>query len=224
MNLNTLNNASFFNTIRNFMNKNLKLIIIFLIICFVIFITYQIFNYYTKNKILKNSISFYNTLNLNDINSINEPFSNLSKQKNFYAILSKLELIDISLNNKDYEYAIFLYNELLKDKKLNKIYISAIASKASYKFIDISFSESSQDYLINIENFISFIDNELINYQGIKLELNYLVKILEAQKNNKEYNKFNEAIDVYNNIVNSDVVSSVIKERVNKIHEFHLYK
>ena len=35
------------------------------------------------------------------------------------------------------------------------------------------------------------------------------------------YDSFNEVNDIYENIMNSDVVSSAIKERVNKIHEFY---
>ena len=66
--------------------------------------------------------------------------------------------------------------------------------------------------------------DELVNYKGVKLELKYLVKIAEAEKNNIEYLKYKEAIDLYNNIINSDFSSPAIKERVKKIHEFFSYK
>ena len=75
-----------------------------------------------------------------------------------------------------------------------------------------------------IENFISFIDAELISYEGVKLELRYLVSILNIEKNNLSYLNNNEVIDLYNNIMSSDTTSSSIKERVNKIHEFFTYK
>ena len=222
MNVNNLNNQGLLIKTKNFLKTNLKFIISIFIIFFLIFISFQFFNFYNLNKIHKNSVSFFNAQNLENINSIQKPMIELSKKKNFYSILSKLELIEISIKNKNFKNSIILYNELLNDKKLNNIYLSAIASKAAYNFIDINFTESSKDYISNIENFISFIDNDLINYQGIKMELNYLVKLLKTKKNNVEYRKFDEAIDLYKNILNSDVVSSTIKERVTKIHEFHL--
>ena len=112
----------------------------------------------------------------------------------------------------------------MTNKKLNKIYKSAIATKASYEFIDINFSNLSKDYNKTIKNFISSIDDELINYEGVKLELSYLAVILNIEKNNLNYLNDNEAIDLYDNIMSSDVASSSIKERVNKIHEYYTYK
>ena len=223
MNENKLNNESLLNKTRKFFKKNIKPIIIFLISIFFIFIIFQLYNYYTINKIKKNSISFFNIQNFEGINTVEKPLKDLRGEKNFYAVLSKLELIEINIANNNYESAVNLYNELLKDKNLNNIYTSAIASKASFKFIDIGFKGYSKNYLSEINNFISYIDNELINYKGIKLELNYLAKVLEAEYNNIEYKNYNEAVDLYNKILNSDIVSSATKERVTKIHEFHLY-
>ena len=56
------------------------------------------------------------------------------------------------------------------------------------------------------------------------MELQYLTKILEAEKNSINYSSFNEVNDIYENIMSSDVVSSAIKERANKIHEFYSNK
>ena len=67
-------------------------------------------------------------------------------------------------------------------------------------------------------------DEDTNSYKGIKLELEYLTKILEAEKNSIDYSGFNEVNDIYANIMNSDAVSSAIKERVNKIHEFYSNK
>ena len=223
MNEKIINNESFYNKLKKLINKNLKIIIISLVACFLFFILFQLVNFYKINKIHKNSVSFFNTQSLDDIDSIKDSMLKLSKEKNFYSILSNLELIEISLGKKDFSNAISLYNNLLNNKNLNRTYRSAIASKASYKFIDISFEDSSENYINILQDFISLIDSDLLNYQGIKLELNYLVKILEVEKNNIEYENFNEAIDLHNSIMTSEVVSSVIKERVNKIHEFQLY-
>ena len=82
----------------------------------------------------------------------------------------------------------------------------------------------SLNYLNIINDFISYIDDKTDSYKGIKLELKYLIKILEAEKNSIDYSSFNEVNDIYENIMSSDVVSSAIKERVNKIHEFYSNK
>ena len=82
----------------------------------------------------------------------------------------------------------------------------------------------SLNYLNIINDFISYIDDETDSYKGIKLELKYLIKILETEKNSIDYSSFNEVNDIYENIMSSDVVSSAINERVNKIHEFYSNK
>jgi len=224
MNENTINKKNFLIQVTNTVKANVRSIIIFISLCFIVFISFQVYNFYSLSKIHNNSITFFKAQNLEDINSINEPILNLSNENNFYGILSKLELIQINLQQQNHQNAITIYLELLDNKNLDKIYKSAIASKASYQFIDLNFAELSINYLQIIENFISYIDDDLIAYQGIKLELTYLVKILEAEKNRIEYLNFNEAVDMYNNIMNSDVTSSAIKERINKIHEFFSYK
>jgi hypothetical protein len=117
-----------------------------------------------------------------------------------------------------------MYLEVINQKNLDSIYKSAIASKASYQLIDINLENLSSNYLNVINNFISYIDEEAYSYKGIKLELKYLIKILEVEKNSIDYSSFNEVSDIYENIMSSDVLSSAIKERVNKIHEFYSNK
>jgi predicted negative regulator of RcsB-dependent stress response len=224
MNESTINKKNFLSQATNKVKDNIKSIIIFISLCFILFLSFQVYNFYSLSKIQKNSITFFKAQNLDDRSAIKAQISNLNNENNFYGILSKLELIQINLQQKNNQNAINLYIELLDNNNLDNIYKSAIASKASYQFIDLNFADLSIDYLQIIENFISYIDDDLIVYQGIKLELNYLVKILEAEKNRIEYVNFNEAVDMYNNIMNSDVASSAIKERINKIHEFFSYK
>ena len=221
---NTLVKKNLFNKLFHTAKENLNLIIIILSICFAIFLCFQMFNLYNSSKIKKNSISFFNFYNAEELSVVEESILELSKEKNFYAILSKLELIDLNFKNKNYEYVLNLYKELLTSEDLNKIYKSAIASKASYQFINLNFENLSLDYFQVIKDFISYIDNDLVAYQGVKLELKFLTKILEVEKNNIKYHNFSEIIDMYNNIMNSDVVSSATKERINKVHEFYFYK
>lgn len=224
MNDNTINRKSFITQVTDLVRPNIKIIIIFLAICFGFFLFYQVYGLYSSNKIKNNSIVFFNNINLDDQNSVNESILELSKENGFFGVLSKLELIQKNNQSKNYDTVINLYNELLNNKKINKTYQSAIATKASYEFIDINFENISKNYLDTIKSFISNIDDELINYQGVKLELTYLVSILNIQKNDLDYLNNNQAIELFNNIISSEVASPSVKERVNKIHEFFTYK
>jgi len=220
MNENTISKKNFINYVLNIAKSNLRNIIIFLSLSFGLFLSFQIYSFYSSNKIQNNSIEFFKAQNLKDTSAITEIMTALSKENNFYGILSKLELVKVNFEQNNYENAITLYLEVLNNKDLDTVYKSAIASRASYEFIDINFNNLSIDYSKVINEFISYIDKNLESYQGIKLELNYLNKILEGEKNSIEYKNFNEVIEMYNNIINSDVVSSATKERISKIHEF----
>ena len=224
MNYNTLDKKSFLIQLTSIVKSNIKNIIIFLSVCFAFFVIYQFYSFYSSSKIKNNSVVFFNNQNIGDENFINETILKLSKEKGFYGVLSNLELIKKHLQNQNYEDLKNIYNLLLSNKKLDNTYKSAIATKASYEFIDINFLSSSNDYSETIKNFISLIDDELINYQGTKLELNYLVAILSAKKNNLNYLNNTEAIYLYDNIMSSNIASSSIKDRVNKIHEYYTYK
>ena len=224
MNQNVIARKNIISKIVDYAKNNLRIIITFLSVCFVLFLIFQFFIYYSLNKIQNNSITFFNSQNFEDKNIIQESILELSEENNFYGILSKLELIEINISNQNYQYVIDMYKKLLENKNLDNVYKSAIASRASYQFVDLNLTDLSKNYSEIIEFFISFIDDELISYKGLKLELNYLTKILEAEKNNIKYINYNEAVDLYTNIMNSDYASSVTKERVNKIHEFFSYK
>ena len=224
MNENTANKKNFISQINTIISKNLRKIIYFLSFCFLLFLFFQIYNFYESKKIENDSVIFFSLQSNNEIDQINDSISSLSKENNFYGILSKLELIKINLKNKNNEEAIILYNQLFDKKNLDKIYKSAIASKAAYEFINLNFEDLNNNYTNTIENFISIIDDELVNYKGIKLELNYLFKVLTSKLNNIEYLDYKEALNLYESIMSSDVVSSNIKERIKKIHEFFFYQ
>lgn len=224
MNENTANKKSFLNQLTDIIRSNYKIIIIILSSIFIFFLIFQLYSFYSANKIKQNSISFFKVQELDDLSLVNETIVNLSNENNFYGILSQLELIKIYSENKDTKKVIDLYLGLLNNQNLDDIYKSAIASKASYQFINLNFSDLSEDYSEVIKNFISFVDEEIENYKGIRLELNYLTKILDVQKNNIDYLDYKDAIDLYNIIINSEYASSVIKERIKKIHEFFTHK
>ena len=224
MNDKVINKKSFLSQVTEIIKTNLRNIIILLSLCFVLFLAYQIYSLYISNKIQKNSISFFSAQNTDDKNVITDTITKLSDDNTFYGVLAKLELIDLNLKQNNIQEIVSMYLEVINTNNLDAVYKSAIASKASYQLIDINLEDLSLDYLNIINDFISYIDEDTDSYKGIKLELDYLTKILEAEKNSIDYSSFNEANDIYANIMNSDAVSSAIKERVNKIHEFYSNK
>ena len=224
MNDNLVNKKSFLSQITEIVKTNIRNIIILLCLCFVLFLSFQIYSFYISNKIQKNSISFFSAQNNDDKNVITDTITKLSDENTFYGVLAKLELIDLNLKQNNIQETVSMYLEVINTNNLDAVYKSAIASKASYQLIDINLEDLSSDYLNIINDFIFYIDDETDSYKGVKLELQYLTKILEAEKNSIDYSSFNEANDIYENIMISDVVSSAIKERVNKIHEFYSNK
>ena len=224
MNDKVINKKSFLSQVTEIIKTNFRNIIILLSLCFVLFLAFQIYSFYISNKIQKNSISFFYVQNTDDKNVITETITKLSDENTFYGLLAKLELIDLNLKQNNIQETVSMYLEVINTNNLDAVYKSAIASKASYQLIDINLEDLSSDYLNIINDFISYVDEETDSYAGIKLELEYLTKILEAEKNSIEYSSFNEVNDIYANIMNSDAVSSAIKERVNKIHEFYSNK
>ena len=224
MNDKVINKKSFLSQVTEIIKTNLRNIIILLSLCFVLFLAFQIYSFYISNKIQKNSISFFSVQNTDDKNIITDTITKLSYENTFYGVLAKLELIDLNLKQNNIQETVSMYLEVINTNKLDAVYKSAIASKASYQLIDINLEDLSLDYLNIINDFISYINEDTDSYKGIKLELEYLTKILEAEKNSIDYSGFNEVNDIYANIMNSDAVSSAIKERVNKIHEFYSNK
>jgi len=224
MNDKVINKKSFLSQVTEIIKTNLRNIIILLSLCFVLFLAYQIYSFYISNKIQKNSISFFTAQNTDDQNVITDTITKLSDENTFYGVLAKLELIDLNLKQNNIQDSVSMYQEVINTNNLDSVYKSAIASKASYQLIDINLEDLSSDYLNIINDFIFYIDDETDSYKGVKLELQYLTKILEAEKNSINYSSFDELNDIYENIMSSDVVSSAIKERVNKIHEFYSNK
>ena len=224
MNDNVVNKKNFLSQGTEIVKTNIRNIIILLSLCFVLFLSYQIYSFYISNKIQQNSISFFAAQNTDDANVITDTITKLSNDNTFYSVLAKLELIDLNLKQNNIQDSISIYLEVINQSNLGSVYKSAIASKASYQLIDINLDDLSSDYINTISNFMSYIDDEADTYKGIKFELKYLIKILEVEKNSIDYSSSNEVNDIYENIITSDVVSSAIKERVNKIHEFYSNK
>ena len=205
-----------------FIKDNLKKIIILFIIIFLLFLIYQGYTFYNINKINKLSISYFSNNKLDDELTKYSEMQKLSNERSFYSILSTLELIKNHINNEDYDKSLELYNDILNTNDLDKNYVSLLAINGAYNFIDIVIKNKNDKYISNINKFISLIDENLENYIGNKNELLYLVSILSL-KDDSQYKTNTDLLIFYDNLINNEKISSSIKERVKKIHEFYIF-
>ena len=213
---------NFIQLFQNFVRNNFRRIIIFIGSLILLLIFIQIYSYYNDRNLKKTSIKFFNILDNED--KLITDMKDLSNDKNIYSILSQLKLIQVNNKNKNFDLSNEIYKQLIKSKYLNSIYLSAIATNASYTLINASYIENTSRYLNDISMYISLINEELESYQSIKKELEYLNIITEIDINNLDYKNNDSALELYDTISNSSLISSSIKERVKKIHEFQVYK
>ena len=215
-------NNSLFKKIQNFIFTNYRQIIISLVILLFLFIGFQTYNYFKIQDVKNSSISFFDIIqeDKNDLSNLEI----LIDDDNIFSILSKLKLIQKNIEDNNFGYVNDLYKEILFSSNLDQLYKSAIAANASYTFIEASYYKKSDIYLNDISNYIDIISDELESYFSIKKELEYLLIITEIDLNKSEYKNNSNALDKYNEIYNSSLVSASTKERVQKIHEFQLYK
>ena len=211
-----------FKKIQNYISTNYIQIIISSLVLLTLFIGYQTYNYFKIQDIKKSSISFFNIIqeNQDDLSS----FENLINNDNIFSILSKLKLIQKNNENKNFSYSNELYKQLLASSNLDDLYKSSIAANASYTMINASYEDNTSNYLNDISIYINNISDKLDGYFSIKKELEFLLIVTEIDLNKSEYNNSLKALDKYNEIFNSSLVSASTKERVKKIHEFQLYK
>ena len=215
-------NKNLLKKIQYFIFTNYKQIIILLVILLILFIGLQTYNYFKIQDIKNSSISFFDIIeeNHDDLSNL----ENLIDDDNIFSILSKLKLIQKNNENKNFSYSNELYKELLTSSNLDDLYKSAIAANASYTMINASYEDNNNNYLEDILSYINNISDEFDGYFSIKKELEYLLIVTEIDLNKSEYINNTKALDKYNEIFNSSLVSNSIKERVKKIHEFQLYK
>ena len=214
-------NNNLFKRIQSFIFTNYIQIIISIVILLILFIAYQTYNYFKIQDIKNSSIGFFDIIreNQDDLSNL----ENIINDDNIFSILSKLKLIQKNNEDKNFSYSNELYKELLNASDLDNLYKSSIAANASYTMINASYEENTNNYLNDISSFINYISDDLDGYFSIKKELEYLLIVTEIDLNRSEYNN-SKAMDKYNEIFNSSLVSTSIKERVKKIHEFQLYK
>ena len=112
MNNNTEAHSNFLFKSKKYISEKLKLIVIILSIIFLFFLSFQLFSYYKINNVKKNSIEFFNALDLNEKEQFYELMEELSNNNDFFSILSSLELVKVHLLNSDYELALNLYKKM----------------------------------------------------------------------------------------------------------------
>jgi len=222
MNKNNLTKNNFLKVASTFTRNNLKTLIISLAFIFLIFISYQVYSYYNINKLNKLSISYFKNKESEDELLTLSEFNAISNQSGFYSILSKLELIERHIDKNEFDRSIELYNEILSLKDLDTNYVSIVAIKGAYQFVNIAIKNNTNKYINEINNLISFIDENFDNYIGSKNELLYLVSILSLN-DDSSYKNNSELLTLYENMMNNEKISSTIKERVKKIHEFYIF-
>ena len=219
----TKKNINFFNRFQIFIKNFYKKILIILGILLSAYVIYQFYAFYKNNQILKTSIEYNSAQSLSAPNNFKELLDKLSSQKNFYGVLATLESIKIKLNNDDINSSNDDYLKLLNQKNLNSIYISAIATQASYNFLNKINKYNEKDIVDKINNFLYFVDSSLESYEGFVLEIRYLLSIIK-QENNNDSIIYDETQKLYNDIIGNDKVSASIKERIKTIHESQKYK
>ena len=219
----TIKKINFFDSSQKFIKNYYKRILILVAILLAFFLIFQIYVVYTNKQILKTSIEFNLAQSSNSPSDFQEEMNRLSSQKNFYGVLATLEIIKIKLNKDDINSSNNDYLKLLNQKNLNSIYVSAIATHASYSFLDKINKANEKDIVIKVNNFLSFIDSSLEFYEGFILEIQYLLSIIK-QDNNNDSLIYDETQKLYQEIIDNDKVSSLLKERVKIIHESQKYK
>ena len=220
MNNKSLLKNNYFKSASTLIKNNLKKLIILFVIIFLIFLSFQVYSFYKINKINNLSISYFANKNLDDQQIQYSELIRIGNEKGIYSILSKLELIKKNINRGDFDLSIELYDDILSSENLDNNYISLVAINGAYNFIDIVSKNKNENYISNINKFIALIDESLDNYIGNKSELLYLVSILSLNKDS-DYKNNQELLTLYDKLINNEKISSTIKERVKKVHEFY---
>ena len=201
------NKKSNLQIIKDYIMNNIRNLVLIFSFIIILFISYQFYIFYKQKQILNTSIIYENSRSKTSEIEFEKNMNDIIKKKNFYSLLASMNLINKEIEKENYDYSYNLYLELLDKNNLNNLYKTIISIHGSYNLLDKI--ESNK-----IMNLLSFADDKLETFIGYHMEINYLLSL-----NNKEKSQ-----ELYNEIINNDKISQVIKERVNKINEFEKYK
>ena len=222
-----MNNIDIKNNFINQLKEKYKIVIGIVLFIFLLVIIIQVYFFYNNKKILDTSIVY---------NEIKSDFKNnefiglldeISKEKNFYGVLAKIDKINLKLSNNELDSAYQDYITLLNQNNLDNLYKSTIGIQASYNFLRFLSEESNKnkftEFKMKITELLSFVDPSVDSYIGFNLEILYLLSIFEQDFTNSS-SLSNESKNLYQQIQEGDRVSAFIKERVKKINDFQKYK
>ena len=222
-----MNNIDIKNNFINQLKEKYKIIIGIILFIFLLVIIIQVYFYYNNKKILDTSIIYNETKSDFKNNEFISLLDEISKEKNFYGVLAKIDKINLKLSNNELDSAYQDYITLLNQSNLANLYKSTISIQASYSFLRLLSEESNMNKLsefkTKINKLLSFVDPSIDSFIGFNLEILYLLSILEQDFSNS-LSLSNESQDLYQQIQEGDRISAFIKERVKKINDFQKYK
>ena len=222
-----MNNIDINNNFINQLKEKYKIIIGIVLFIFLLVIIIQVYFFYNNQKILDTSIVYSQIKSDLENNEFTELLNEISKEKNFYGVLAKIDIINLKLNNNELESAFQDYITLLNQNNLDNLYKSIISIQASYNFLRLLSKESYKnkftEYKTKINELLSFVDPSIDSYIGFNLEILYLLSIFEQDFTNS-LSLSNKSKNLYQQIQEGARVSAFIKERVKKINDFQKYK
>ena len=222
-----MNNIDIKNNFINQLKEKYKIIVGIVLSILLLVIIIQVYFFYNNKKILDTSILYNETKSDFKNNEFIGLLDEISKEKNFYGVLAKIDKINLKLSNKELESAYQDYLILLNQSNLGNLYQSTISIQASYNFLRLLSEESNMNKLsefkTKINELLSFVDPSIDSFIGFNLEILYLLSILEQDFSNS-LSLSNESQDLYQQIQEGDRISAFIKERVKKINDFQKYK
>lgn len=214
--------VNFIKKFQNFFYSNTKNIFVSIAVFLTLFISIQIYSYYSIQNTKKISINFFNSLDLKD--NIISNLDSIEVSENFFSTLSLLKSVQSYNDQRNFKLSNELYRKILSSNNLDKLYASTIAIHATMTFIDASYIENTTNYINDIKYYLESISDDFENFNTIKKELEYLFMVMRVDFNEISYTNNTNISNLYNEILDSDIISQSTKERVKKIHEFHLYQ
>ena len=222
-----MNNIDIKNNFINQLKEKYKMIIGIVLFIFLLIIIIQVYFFYNDKKILDTSIVYNETKSDFKNNEFIGLLDEISKEKNFYGVLAKIDKINLKLNNNELEAAYQDYLTLLNQSNLTNLYKSTISIQASYNFLSLLSEESNMNKLTEFKTkiieLLSFVDPSIDSFIGFNLEILYLLSILEQDFSNS-LTLSNDSQDLYQQIQEGDKISAFVKERVKKINDYQKYK
>lgn len=214
--------VNFIKKFQNFFYSNTKNIFVSIAVFLTLFISIQIYSYYSIQNTKKISINFFNSLDLKD--NIISNLDSIEVSENFFSTLSLLKSVQSYNDQRNFKLSNELYRKILSSNNLDKLYASTIAIHATMTFIDASYIENTTNYINDIKYYLESISDDFENFNTIKKELEYLFMVMRVDFNEISYTNNTNISNLYNEILDSDIIAQSTKERVKKIHEFHLYQ